>query len=55
MIRDSRDSKYLENRNHPEHNNWIKQQKHDNGNDKGQNRSNKDDNKKKSEHRKHKK
>ncbi|PIW98424.1 MAG: hypothetical protein COZ80_10685 [Ignavibacteria bacterium CG_4_8_14_3_um_filter_37_9] len=55
MIRDSRDSKYFENRNHPEHNNWIKQQKHDNGNDKGQNRSNKDDNKKKSEHRKHKK
>jgi len=31
-IRDSRDSKYFANRYHPEHNNWIKQQRHDNGN-----------------------
>lgn len=30
-IRDSRDSKYFINKNHPEHNNWVKQQKHDNG------------------------
>jgi hypothetical protein len=30
-IRDSRDSKYFVNKNHPEHSNWIKQQKHDNG------------------------
>jgi hypothetical protein len=30
-IRDSRDSKYFVNRNHPEHNNWVKQQKGDNG------------------------
>lgn len=30
-IRDSRDSKYFTNENHPEHNNWVKQQKHDNG------------------------
>ena len=35
-IRDSHDSKYFVNKNHPEHNNWAKQQKHDNGNDKGQ-------------------
>ncbi len=27
-IRDSRDSKYYKNKNHPEHNNWVKQQKH---------------------------
>lgn len=26
-IRDSRDSKYFVNRNHPEHSNWLKQQK----------------------------
>lgn len=30
-IRDSRDSKYFVNKNHPEHNNWVKQQGHDNG------------------------
>lgn len=29
-IRDSRDSRYFVNRNHPEHNNWVKQQSHDN-------------------------
>ena len=29
-IRDSRDSKYFVNKNHPEHNNWVKQQKHSN-------------------------
>ena len=29
-IRDSRDSKYFANKNHPEHNNWVKQQRHDN-------------------------
>jgi len=34
-IRDSRDSKYFVNKDHPEHNNWLKQQKHDNGNGKG--------------------
>jgi hypothetical protein len=36
-IRDSRDSKYFANRYHPEHNNWVKQQKHDNGNHNGGN------------------
>jgi hypothetical protein len=36
-IRDSRDSKYFVNKNHPEHNNWVKQQKHDNSNGKGNN------------------
>ena len=35
VIRDSRDSRYFVNKNHPEHNNWAKQQKHDNGNGKG--------------------
>lgn len=34
VIRDSRDSKYFVNKNHPEHNNWIQQQKHDNGKNK---------------------
>jgi hypothetical protein len=33
-IRDSRDSKYFVNANHPEHNNWAKQQKPDKGNGK---------------------
>jgi len=27
VIRDSRDSKYFKNKNHPEHNNWVKKQK----------------------------
>jgi len=40
-IRDSHDSKYFVNKNHPEHNNWVKQQKHDNGNHNGQNMGNK--------------
>jgi hypothetical protein len=35
-IRDSHDSKYFENKNHPEHNTWVQQQKHDNGNHFGQ-------------------
>jgi len=30
-IRDSKDSKYFVNKNHPEHNNWVNQQKHNNG------------------------
>jgi hypothetical protein len=34
-IRDARDPKYYVNPHHPEHNNWVKQQKHDNGNGKG--------------------
>ncbi len=34
LIRDSQDSRYFKNKNHPEHNNWVKQQKHDNGNNK---------------------
>jgi hypothetical protein len=34
-IRDARDPKYYANPNHPEHKNWVKQQQHDNGNDKG--------------------
>jgi hypothetical protein len=39
-IRDSRDSKYFVNKNHPEHNNWQKEQKHDNGNGKDNGRGN---------------
>lgn len=35
VIRDSRDSKYFVNKKHPEHENWLKQQKHDNGKHKG--------------------
>ena len=46
-IRDSRDSKYFKNKNHPEHNNWVKQQKHDNGNHNGNNNNNKKNNKQK--------
>jgi hypothetical protein len=42
VIRDSRDSRYFVNKNHPEHGNWEKQQKHDNGNgkDNGKGRGN---------------
>ncbi len=38
-IRDSRDSKYFVNKNHPEHNNWVKQNKHDNGKGNGKNKN----------------
>ncbi len=34
-IRDSRDSRYYANPHHPEHNKWVKQQKHDKGKDDG--------------------
>ncbi len=34
-IRDSRDERYFVNKNHPEHGNWMKQQKHNNGNGRG--------------------
>jgi hypothetical protein len=40
VIRDSRDSKYFVNKNHPEHDNWEKQQKHDNGNGKDNGKNN---------------
>ena len=39
-IRDSRDSKYFANKNHPEHNNWIKQQRNNNGNNNNGTRGN---------------
>jgi hypothetical protein len=39
-IRDARDPKYYVNPNHPEHKNWVKQQKHDNGNGKGKGKGN---------------
>ena len=45
-IRDARDAKYYVNPNHPEHQNWVKQQKHDNGNGKGKG-NNKDNGKNK--------
>jgi hypothetical protein len=38
-IRDSRDSKYFVNKNHPEHNKWVQQQKHDNGRNKANNQN----------------
>jgi hypothetical protein len=40
-IRDSHDSKYFVNKNHPEHNNWLKQQKHENSKGKENARDNK--------------
>ena len=40
-IRDSRESKYFANKHHPEHNNWVKQQGHDNGKGKEKGRGNK--------------
>ena len=39
-IRDSKDSKYFVNKNHPQHNVYVQQQKHDNGNHFGQNKGN---------------
>jgi hypothetical protein len=42
-IRDSHDSKYFVNKNHPEHNNWLKQQKHENGNGKENSRDRRSD------------
>lgn len=44
-IRDSRDPRYFVNKGHPEHNQWMKQQKHDNRPGKEQGRSNKQDKK----------
>jgi len=45
QIRDSRDSRYYVIKDHPEHRNWMKQQKHNNGNGKGRgNGNNHDDN-----------
>jgi hypothetical protein len=40
-IRDSRDTKYFVNKNHPQHNTWVKQQKQNTGNSKGNFRGNK--------------
>jgi hypothetical protein len=39
-IRDSKDSKYFANKNHPEHNNWVQQQKHGNNKSLDLNRGN---------------
>ena len=39
-IRDSHESKYFVNSKHPEHNNWVQQQRHDNGKHVGQNKGN---------------
>ena len=52
-IRDSRDSKYFQNKYHPEHNNWVKQQKHDNGN-RNDNNKGQNNNKKNNKHKKDK-
>jgi hypothetical protein len=43
-IRDSRDERYFVNKNHPEHNNWVKQQRHDNGNHNGNGNGNRNGN-----------
>ncbi len=40
-IRDSREAKYFVNKNHPEHNNWVRQQRHDEGNGREKDRGNK--------------
>jgi hypothetical protein len=42
-IRDSRDSRYFVNRNHPEHNNWKKEQQQGKKNDKGKKSDNDND------------
>ena len=34
-IRDSRDERYYVNRDHPEHDKWVRRHRHDNGNDRG--------------------
>jgi hypothetical protein len=34
-IRDSRDTKYFVNKNHPQHNTWVQQQRNNNGNGRG--------------------
>ena len=39
-IRDSRDTKYFVNKNHPEHNNWVKQQAQNKNNGKAKGRDN---------------
>jgi len=39
-IRDSKDSKYFVNKNHPQHNAWVQQQKQGNGNNTIQNKGN---------------
>ncbi|PKL83495.1 MAG: hypothetical protein CVV24_04590 [Ignavibacteriae bacterium HGW-Ignavibacteriae-3] len=51
-IRDSRDSKYYANKYHPEHNNWVKQQKHDNGNRDGMKKGSDNRNKKNGKNKK---
>ena len=43
LIRDSRDSRYYVIKDHPEHNNWVKQQRHDNGRHKGRGNGNQRD------------
>lgn len=55
-IRDSRDSKYFVNKNHPEHNNWVKQQRNENNNRNDRNRNdNQNDNRGKQDKGKNKK
>jgi len=48
-IRDSRDSKYFVNRNHPEHNNWVRQQGNGNNNRDGMKNQNNNNGKDKSD------
>lgn len=51
-IRDSKDPKYFMNKNHPEHKQWLQQQKHDNGNHYGQNKGPGDKNRNRDNHNK---
>jgi hypothetical protein len=49
VIRDSRDSKYFENRNHPQHNSWVRQQRH--GDDHNRNDANRDNDRNNGNHK----
>ena len=40
LIRDSKDSKYFKNKNHPEHKNWVMQQKNNSGKNSNGNKGN---------------
>ena len=42
-IRDSKESKYFQNKNHPEHNNWLKHQNYDKPKDKSNQKNKKQD------------
>ena len=49
-IRDAREEKYYANPRHPEHNNWVKQHRHDNGNGRGNGNNKEKNNNRNDEH-----